>query len=112
MDFYLGMNIRAVGLMEHDGLRGAYYGFCFLCWLVIWKKPSLTSWVAVGESAINLLLLITGLVMPYFNFIQNFDSIQDPSQVITLQGVVNFIISGMICLYSYYSAMFRLQKKN
>ena len=110
MDFYLGMNIRAVGLMEHDGWRVAYYGFCFLCWLVIWKKPSLTSWVGAGESAINLLLLITGLVMPYFYFIENIDSVQNASQVITIKGVINFFISGMICVFSYYSAMAKLQK--
>lgn len=110
MDFYLGMNIRAVGLMNHAEWRAAYYGFCFVCWLVIWRKPSLTTWVGIGESMFNLLLLITNLMLPVFSFIENVDSVQDASQVITPQGVINFFISGMICIFSYYRGMHQLQK--
>ena len=112
MDFYLGMNIRAVGLMDHPGWRTAYYGFCFLCWLLIWKKPSFTSWVGIGESVLNLLLLIIGLLMPYFSFIADIDAVENASQVITVQGVINFFIAGMICLHSYYSAMVRLRQNS
>ena len=110
MDFYLGMNIRAVGLLDHTGWRAAYYGFCFVCWLMIWRKPSLTTLVGIGESALNLLLLIAGLVMPVMSFISDVDSVQNASQVITIQGVINFFISGMICLFSYYKGMVTLQR--
>lgn len=104
------MNIRAVGLMDQGGWRAAYYGFCFICWLIIWRKPSLTTLVGIGESALNLLLLIAGLVMPVMSFISDVDSVQNASQVITIQGVINFFISGIICLYSYYSGMARLPR--
>ncbi len=110
MDFCLGMNIRAVGLMHHAGWRTAYYGLCFACWLIIRKKPSLTDWVGIGESAVNLLLLITGLLMPYFRFIADIDGVEDASQVITVPGVINFLMAGMICLFSYYKSMAKLQK--
>lgn len=110
MDFYLGMNIRAVGLLNHTGWRVAYYGFCFVCWLMIWWKPSLITLVGIGESALNLLLLITGLMIPVMSFISDVDSVQNASQVITIQGVINFLISGLICLFLYYKHMAALQK--
>jgi hypothetical protein len=56
-----------VAFIESTGLRFAYYGFCFLCGLMMWRKPASAPALGILECAVNLLLLMLSILLPIWS---------------------------------------------
>ena len=53
-----------VAFIQSAGLRFAYYGFCFLCGLMMWRKPAIAAPLGMLECVINLLLIMLSILLP------------------------------------------------
>src|SRR5688500_14756527 len=60
-DLALGVPIRAAGL-EDPPLRVGYYALAFLLGLVVYRWPDSSAFVGMGESAVNLAILMVSLM--------------------------------------------------
>ena len=98
LDFGFATPIRAVGI-ESPGLRLAYYGGTFLVGWVMAARPPLAPWLAMGESAANLTLLMVSVLVPMWSFPETFDA----GAIADLpERVVNLAVSGSVLVFSFY----------
>lgn len=103
-DSLLGLDFRVSGL-HAPGYRLAYYGFCMLCALLLWYRPRLSALVGMGESSVNLAILMASVMLPVLR--------PEPDGIgayIGLQGanIINFVLTGSVLLAAFYSAQRRL----
>ena len=103
-DGLLGLDFRISGL-HVPGYRFAYYGFCMLCALLLWYRPRLSPLVGMGESSINLTILMVSVMLPILR-----PDLAGSGTYPGLQGMhlVNFILTGGILLTAFYTAQRRL----
>lgn len=103
-DGLLGLDFRVSGL-HAPGYRYAYYGFCMLCALLLRFRPRLSPLVGMGESGINLAILMISIMLPILR-----PDLDANGAVIGLQGanIINFILTGCVLLAAFYSAQNRL----
>jgi len=104
-DYLLGLDFRVSGL-HAPAYRLGYYGFCVLCALLLWSRPRLSPLVGMGESSVNLAILMVSVMLPVLR--------PDPEgsgPYIGLQGanIINFILTGGVLLATFYSAQHRLR---
>ena len=98
LDFGFATPIRAVGI-ESPGLRLAYYGGTFIVGLVMGARPRLAPWLAMGESAANLTLLMASVLVPVWSLQETLDV----GQIGDLpERVVNLAVSGSVLVFSFY----------
>ena len=98
LDFGFAMTIRAVGI-ESPGLRLAYYSGTFLVGWVMAARPPLAPWLAMGESAANLTLLMASVLVPVWSLQETLDA----GAIADLpERVVNLAVSGSVLVFSFY----------
>ena len=98
LDFGFGTPIRAVGV-ESPGLRLAYYGGIFLVGWVMAASPPLAPWLAMGESAANLTLVMVSVLVPVWSLQETLDL----GAIVDLpERVVNLAVSGSVLVFSFY----------
>ena len=104
-DRLLGLDFRISGL-PGTGYRFAYYGFCMLCALLLWYRPRLSPLVGIGESSVNLAILVVSVMLPILR-----PDLEGGGADVGLQGtnIMNFILTGGILLAVFYSSRHRLQ---
>ncbi len=56
-----------VAFIQTDSTRYAYYAFCFLCGLMMWRKPTLGPWLGIFECTINLTLVFLSILLPIWS---------------------------------------------
>lgn len=66
VDLMFGVPARAAGIPD-QGWRIAYYGMLGGCWLACRYKPASAPMVGLGESSVNLLLLLMSVLLPIWN---------------------------------------------
>src|SRR5688572_6675325 len=66
LDLGLRIPIRAAGV-ESLSLRMAYYAATFALGWLMTARPSLAPWLAMGESAANLTLLMAAVLVPIWS---------------------------------------------
>jgi hypothetical protein len=102
-DGVYGANLRAVALQDAEGWRTLYYLICTLSGAALWLRPAWTDALALFESSLNLLLLVLGVLLPYWRLA---DQISSGQAVIatpyTPELVVNFMIAGSVALAAFY----------
>lgn len=98
LDVGLSTPIRAVGV-ESLSLRMGYYAAAFALGLAMSVRPALAPWLAMGESAINLTLLMASVLIPIWSLLETLDT-----SVVTVlpDRVVNLALSGSVLVYSFY----------
>ena len=103
-DSLLGLDFRISGL-HATGYRLAYYGLCMLCALLLWYRPRLSPLVGMGESSVNLAILMVSIMLPILRPEIDLDGLSPG-----LQGmhIINFILTGGVLLAAFYSAQHRL----
>ena len=103
-DSLLGLDFRVSGL-HAPGYRLAYYGFCMLCALLLWYRPRLSALVSMGESSVNLAILMVGVMLPVMR-----PELDGNGAYPVLQGmnILNFILTGGVLLAAFYTAQRRL----
>ncbi len=103
-DSLLGLDFRVSGL-HAPGYRLAYYGFCMLCALLLWYRPRLSPLVGMGESSVNLAILMASVMLPILR-----PDLDGSGAYTGLQGasIINFVLTGGVLLAAFYSAQHRL----
>ena len=98
LDFGFAIPIRAVGI-ESPGIRLIYYGGTFLVGFVMAARPPLAPWLAMGESAANLTLLMASVLVPVWTLQETLDA----EAIVDLPDrVVNLAVSGSVLIFSFY----------
>ena len=102
LDAGFGLNIRVAFLDGFPGWRGAYYAVCLACLLLIVKKPAWETVVGGVESVFTLSALIIGMATRAMYIGGTVNGAYTP---VTLQEVVNFLISGSIAYVAWMRGM-------
>ena len=99
--------IRAAGV-ESLALRLAYYGGAFALGWIMLSRPALVPWLTMGESAVNLTLLMASVLVPIWSMAQTMDM----SAVEELPSrVLNLVLSGSALVYSFYAGQARAGRR-
>lgn len=70
VDEAFGANLRAAALEGYPFWKAMYYFIGCGCGLLIWKRPAWTKVVGLSEASLNILLLLLGILVPYFRIIE------------------------------------------
>ena len=103
LDVFFGANLRAAAFEGHSGWKAAYYLFCLGCGVALWLRPPWTRLVGLTESSLNLLVLILGVMVPYFQLIDRLaarDAVIDPSPF-GIEKALSLVLSGTICAIAF-----------
>jgi hypothetical protein len=105
IDHWFGANLRTAAFDGHPGWKTLYYLFCMSCGILLWVKPSWTRAVGVTESSLNLLVLLLGFVLPYLRLLDRLAGGADAvdASAFTVERAMSFLLSGLICAFSFYS---------
>ena len=104
LDVFFGANVRAAAFEGHSGWKALYYLFCLGCGVALWLKPSWTRLVGLTESSVNILVLILGFFVPYFQIIDQLaagESAVDASPF-TVEKAVSLLLSGVVCAIAFH----------
>lgn len=98
LDYLFGLNFRIAFLDGAIGVRAGYYAVCFLCLALILWRPRWSVLVGAFESLITMVALILsmaiGTMVPSDAFVEH-------QAAISVEELVNFLISGSIAYWSW-----------
>ena len=77
VDLLWGAPIRAVAIASPSA-RFGYYALCFGLGILVRKKPQLAAPVGIGESTVNLTLLLAGIVSAVYGMTDQVLAGQEP----------------------------------
>lgn len=103
-DGILGWNVRAAALEGHPAWKALYYLFCLGCGGLLWFRPKLTRLVGIAESSTNIVLLVVGMMLPYFQLIERLSVGGLPGaneSAFTVEKSLSFLASGLIWWVSF-----------
>jgi hypothetical protein len=103
-DEIFGANLRATALESFPLWKAIYYLFCCACAVTIWKRPSWTSVIGLSEASLNILLLLLGILIPYFSIIDQLaagNAVIDGNPL-ALSRIVGLLLSGLIWVGSFH----------
>jgi hypothetical protein len=107
LDLLAGLSLRAVGL-ESPVHRGLYYAGALALGVGMRARPALAPWLAMGESTMNLTLLMAAVLVPIWSLGESLDA----AGVGDLpERVVNLTLSGSVLVFSFYQAQWRARSQ-
>lgn len=108
LDYFAGLNVRVAFLDDAPGLRAAYYVFCGICFgLMLWR-PAWTAIISAFESLVTLasLIVATGTRA----ILVSDEMLQGTEPYLTLQEIVNFLLSGSVAYLAWARGLARLHQ--
>jgi hypothetical protein len=102
LDLLFGIDIRVSAFIHHPSYKFLYYVFCFACMALMVWKPGLSAAVGLFESSINIVILCSGMMLSVYLAGDLIVEGTEGYSGVTVQRVINFILSGGICLSSFY----------
>ncbi len=109
LDYALGINIRIAFLDAMPAARLGYYGFCFACLGLIVLRPAWATLVGTFESLVTLIALILGMGLRVL--VPNDAIFAENAGFVTVQEMINFLISGSIAYLSWVKGLRQLVKR-
>lgn len=109
-DAVWGVSIRASFLPRPD-LRIVYYCFCLACALLCHRKPEMTPFIGMSESAVSLLLLALGVMLPIWGAADAVVSGGDVPAIMTPAKLFNILLSGSILVLAFHRNQSRLAEQ-
>jgi len=103
-DWIFHWNVRVAALDGRPALKNAYYAVCTAAGALTYWKPSLSRVVGLVESSVNILLLVLGVMLPYYSLIGSFNG-EQAFMPFTPARVLNFLISGFMWVRVFYESM-------
>lgn len=103
-DWALGTDLRVPGLAGHPFWQSLYYLLCVACGFVVWKRPAWTRAVGLGESTVNILLVVLAIWVPYFEIVDRLAAgaaIVDPGPF-SGERLAGLVLSGLAWSASFY----------
>ena len=109
LDYFCGINVRVAVLDNAHFYKGLYYGFCILCGVIVFFLPKSSSFVALIESIMLIMLSILGLILPYTQFFsENFDVISPDFEKISIvqpNYIINLVLAGGIAIITFHKSI-------
>ena len=104
LDWFTGINLRASYFDHKPLLNITYYALSFGCGILCLFFRRATVLIGLGESVLNIFMLIAGFMLTYVAAIHNAmnDSPELAQNIQALQSTGNFTISGTILCFSFY----------
>jgi hypothetical protein len=104
LDYIWGINVRVAILDNAPLYKGLYYGFCIICGIIIYLVPRSSSFIALIESAIIIMLTIVGFLLSYAQILsQAFDVMNadfESIKILDPQYVANLFLAGGIATFT------------
>lgn len=103
LDVFFGANVRTAAFEGYPAWKAVYYLFCLGCGVALWLRPAWTRLVGLTESTVNILTLILGFFVPYFQLIDRLaagESAIDASPF-TIEKALSLLLSGTICAIAF-----------
>ena len=94
LDYQFSFNVRLSFLDAWPSWRAAYYVFCFVCFLFIWRRPEWSNVIAAAESLVNVSALILGMALKVT--VLTDEMVEQGRGAVTVDELLNFLISGSI----------------
>jgi hypothetical protein len=104
LDYLAGINVRVSALDAMPLYKNIYYGCCILCGIYIYIFPNHSPVVALCESAINILMMILLLFLPYVRLIMQEDILNADWQLADMfdvQRFSNILIVAYIAILAF-----------
>lgn len=96
-----GPNVRTAALEGRPFWKALYYLFCLAIPVVAHYRPAWTARLGIIETGSNLALLVLGVVLPYYTFVDRSLSGDVPLEApLTLESMVNFTLSAAVLAIS------------
>jgi hypothetical protein len=109
---FWGYELRTTFLTD-PGQRLAYYAFISGLGLLAYFRPSAGPWVALGESSLNLVLLILGILLPIYGLADQALSGGAIGLPYTAGEVLmNGVLAGTFFLLGFYRAQAELRGRS
>lgn len=103
LDIFADLNVRIAFLEGAGSLRAAYYGICFACLgLMLWR-PQWTAVISAFESLVTLVALIVSFGVRAI--VVSDAMLEGHASYITMQEVVNFVLSGSVAYLAWTRGM-------
>ncbi len=99
LDYGFDINVRVAFLESLPAARVSYYGLCFGCLGLILLRPAWATLIGTIESLVTLIALI--LSMGVRVMVPNDVIFGENAAIVTVQEVINFVISGSMAYLSW-----------
>ena len=111
LGLWWGVEVR-VTFIPDPGPRFIYYLILSCLGLLAHFRPAAAPWVALGESSLNLLLIMLWILLPIYNLS---DGLGDPAATgvpyTATQVLVNGLLAGGFFLLGFYKAQGEILKR-
>lgn len=111
LDLVVGASIRAAGIANPLG-RAAYYLFALACGLLLRARPRWAPLIGIGESSVNLFVLILSILGPLFLMPGRIAEGANPEFAFGLGRMVNVLLSGGVLIWSFQGNVARLGSRS
>jgi hypothetical protein len=101
IDLAFGVSVRAAWIPS-IGWRVAYYGFAMGCFLLMRSRPGWTPWIGLGESSVNMLLLLLSILGPLFALPAAIEAGEPIAYGFGPERLVNVLLSGCVIILSIH----------
>ena len=102
VDVLGGPDIRTAALDGHPWWKGLYYFFCMTIPIIAHYHPGWTPRLGLVESSTNILLLVLGIFVPYYDYVYRVAEGAFPAEPpITMEKMANFILAAGVAVVSY-----------
>ncbi len=104
LGLWWGVELRA-SFLPDPGVRFLYYAFISALGLLTYFKPRTAPWVAMGESSLNLLLILLWILLPIYDLSGWGAEVGDPGLPYTAgQVLVNGGMAGTLLILGFHRA--------
>jgi hypothetical protein len=103
-DAAFGASLRVAALDGFPFWKVMYYLFCFACGVAMWKHPSWTGVIGLGEASLNILTLVLGFVVPYFRMVDQLAAGEAGIETSFLSPAraTGLLVSGLVWVASFH----------
>ena len=107
LDVVFDVNLRVAFLDDYPAWRGAYYALCGICFLLVLKKPDWETVVGGIESLFTLIALILSFALRTVIPVEL--SAGESFRPVTVEQVINFLLSGFVAYYVWQRGLSALR---
>ena len=109
LDYIGGINFRVAVLDNFAMYKGLYYGFCIICGLLVFLVPRSSSFVAVIESIIIIMMTVFSIFIPYTRIISGGSDVLDLDfqgmNIVQPNYIINLCLAGSIAVITFRTSI-------
>jgi hypothetical protein len=113
LDYLWGINVRVAVLDSMPLYKNLYYAFCIICAVGIFAFTKYSAVVALFESAINFVMTILVLFLPYARVLMYMDEVLNADWEAVLpfspERIVNLFLAGLVAAFTLRKGLLTLQ---